>query len=323
MRSITLGRTGVEVPVVSVGTWGHSGPARVKRHAVGWAGGDDDAARAALLRACELGLSHWDTADAYGNGHSEEMIGGLWQTVPRSQVFLASKTGWVKGSAHGYEPDHMRRQIESSLRRLRTETIDLYYLHHCDFGPDDRYLDSAIALLREFQAAGRVRWIGLSDWDSAKVARYAPVVEPDVVQVYRSLLHDPYHESGLADWVAVHGAGVCFFSPLQHGLLLGKYRKPPELDPGDHRSGRPEFRDADLLARLRRCRRAVEVRFVERAQPLLDALLTPLVADVPGACVLVGMRRPEHAEAAAEVCADLSAADIDWVRRLYRGLSSP
>lgn len=322
MQRIRLGRTDASVPRVSVGTWGHSGPRRVKRHAVGWTGQDDAAARQALLAAWERGLTHWDTADAYGAGHSERLIGELWCTVPREEVFLASKVGWDRGqSAHGYEPEQMRRQIDGSFERLRTETIDLFYLHHCDFGPDDRYLEPAAELLRDYRRAGKIRWIGLSDWDNARVATYAPRVEPDVVQVYRSVLHDTFESSGLAAWVREQDAGVCFFSPLQHGLLLGKYETPPELDSGDHRSRRPEFRDAALLAHLRDCRDAVVKRLADRDQPLLDALIAAVVGDTESSCALLGMRRPEHVTAAAEVNPDLSPEDLAWVRQLYRAAS--
>ena len=324
MKRIRLGRTEVEVPVVSVGTWGHSGPRRVRRHPVGWSGQDDEGARSALLLAWESGLDHWDTADAYGEGHAEQLIGSLWNTVPRGEIFLASKVGWVKGSTeHGYAPEQIRRQIDGSLERLRTETIDLFYLHHCDFGPDDRYLEGAVEVLREYQAAGSIRWLGLSDWDSGKVANYARTVEPDVVQVYRSVLNDSYRASGLADWVDANDAGVCFFSPLQHGLLLGGYDRPPEFERGDHRSRRPEFQDVELLARLRRCREAVLARFPQRPQALLDVLIASVVTDVPTACALVGMRQQRHAAAAAEIDIRFTAAEIDWVRRIYRGASDP
>lgn len=309
---------------MSVGTWGHSGPRRVRRHPVGWSGGDDDAAREALIRAWEFGLTHWDTADAYGNGHSERLIGGLWSHLPRKDIFLATKVGWEKGQAeHGYDREQMRRQIDGSFERLGTDTIDLFYLHHCDFGPDDRYLELAVELLRDYRQAGKIHWIGLSDWDSSRVAAYAPRVEPDVVQVYRSVLHDTFQESGLADWVAGADAGACFFSPLQHGLLLGKHDSPPDWDKGDHRSRRAEFQDAALLAHLQQCRAELIAHFGTRRQPLLDALIASALAEAPSACALLGLRRPEHAVAAAEIVTDLSADEIGWVRRLYRGGSAP
>ncbi len=290
----------------------------MRRHAVGWGSQDDEAARGALLAAWENGLDHWDTADAYGSGHSERLIGSLWSEVPRERIVLASKVGWEMGPEHGYEPAQMRRQVEGSFERLDTEWIDLFYLHHCNFGPGDRYLEPAVELLREYRDAGRIRWIGLSDWDNGRVAHYAEKVDPDVVQVYRSVLADSYETSGLASWVRSAGAGACFFSPLQHGLLLGNHTEPPQFEDGDHRSRRDEFQDRELLAHLVHCRAEVERRFADREEPVLSALVGAVVADEPAACALLGMRQPRHAAAATRIEPGLTPAELDWVRDLYR-----
>ena len=93
MRRIRLGRTDTEVSSISVGTWGHGGARSVGGRPVGWSGHDDRQAAAALRRAYELGLNHWDTADVYGNGQAESLIGALWGDIPRDDIFLASKVG--------------------------------------------------------------------------------------------------------------------------------------------------------------------------------------------------------------------------------------
>jgi len=322
MDTVKLGRTGVEVPRVSVGTWGHSGAKTVKGMPVGWSGSDDAAAEEALLAAWDAGLTHWDTADAYGNGHSERIIGSLWDRVPREQIFLASKVGWVPGSyGHFYHPELMRTQIEESLRNLQTETIDLYYLHHCDFGPDARYLDDAIDLLRQFRDEGKIRFIGLSDWDSRKIVRFADKVDPDVVQPLRNVLDDTWVSSGLEALVARRNLGVAYFSPLKHGLLLGLHSSPVTFGEGDHRQRVKAFRDPAALAHFQRCREEVTKRFPDHAEPVLHALVGSLLADAPTACVLLGMRRPAHSAAATAVGQPLSIEDARWVRDLYRGTS--
>src|SRR5512140_950748 len=91
MRMLRFGRTNVEVPAVSVGTWGHGGPRVARETSVGWSGNDDAAASAALARAFDAGLTHWDTADVYGDGHAERLIGAMWTAVPREKIFLATK----------------------------------------------------------------------------------------------------------------------------------------------------------------------------------------------------------------------------------------
>ena len=322
-RRVRLGRTGVEAPAIGFGTWAHGGPNRAEGADVGWSGGDDRLARAALVRGWELGLTHWDTADVYGDGHAETLIGSVWDAVPRDEIFLATKVGYDRGPfAHFYHPELIRRRLERSLANLATDRIDLYYFHHCDFGPAGEYLDDALAVVHRARDEGKLRFIGLSDWDCAKVVRYADRVDPDVVQVYRNVIDDDYEESGLAAWVEAHDAGVAFFSPLKHGLLLGKYDRPVRFAAGDFRNQIPEFGDAEFLARMRAARDAVTARWRGHPQPVLHALVGALLAgpdDTARACALLGLRDPGQVEAAATLGEPLSPADAAWVRRLYRG----
>lgn len=309
------------MPGVGVGTWGHGGARMVGDRPVGWSGHDDQQATEALLAAHAAGLTHWDTADVYGNGDSEKLIGALWDRIPRESNFLASKVGWAPGEfGHSYHPKQIRTQLEASLRNLATDRIDLYYFHRCEFGPGDQYLDGAVETFHRLREEGKIRFIGLSDWKTSLVERYADRVDPDVVQIYRNVLEDDYAGSPLEAWVKAHDAGVAFFSPLLHGLLLGRYETPPVLGEGDHRRNVPAFQDAALLAHLRRCRQEVEARFKDHPEPVLHAVSGVLLADSPTACVLLGLRRPAHAEAAAKVGDALSPEDAEWVRKLYRSL---
>ncbi len=320
MRMTRFGRTGRELPSISVGTWSHGGPKVVGKREVGWSGHDDAQALAALGAAAEHGIVHWDTADVYGDGHAEELIGSLWDQVDRDRIFLATKIGWDPGPhGHHYHPTQIRERLERSLRLLRTDHVDLYYFHQCEFGRDDQYLEDAVALFRELRDQGKIRHIGLSDWDLHKLTRYAGTVEPDVVQPYRNVLDDDYEPSGLKAWVEKNDAGVAWFSPLKHGLLLGKYEAPATFEDGDMRNGIPGFRDQALLDHLRRCRDQVTERFGDRtSQPVLMALLGALLADCPTACVLLGLRNPEQVAAAAELGNLLTADEGRWVRELYR-----
>ncbi len=319
MKTVRFGRTGVDTPTVCLGTWGHGGASTVGGRPVGWFGTDDDEARKSLAEAHSAGITHWDTADVYGAGRAERLIGSSWNQVPRDEIFLSTKVGWDPGS-HGryYHPEQIRRQLESSLRNLRTDWIDLYFMHHCDFGVNGEYLDEAVDLLHTFRDAGKIRFIGLSDWKSEALLKYAGRVNPDVIQCYRNVVDDTYEVSGLKRWVEANDIGVAFFSPLKHALLLGVFEGPVTFGSGDHRGALSDFRDYGLISRLRTCRREIERRFPNRAEPILHALIGSLLADCQHACVVLGQRRPAHVKAAARVGEALSSEDARWVRQLYQ-----
>ena len=319
MRTIRFGRTNVQVPVISLGTWGHGGPNVSEERSVGWTGHDDRLAKEALAAAYRNGITHWDTADAYGNGHAEQLIGELWGEVPREKIFLASKFGWVKGpSGHWYDPQFMRSQCERSLRLTKTDVIDLYYFHHCDFGPNDEYFEGALAMMRKLRDEGKIRFIGLSDWDLRKIMKFIERVDPDVVQPYRNLVDDDWEPSGLKKYVEGHDLGVAFFSPLKHGLLLGKYDKPVQYGEGDFRSNVPEFNDAKFIERMKRASAEVSSRFANQEEPVLYALTEALLAGNPTACVLLGQRNAKQVGAAAAAGDPMNTPDAEWVRRVYR-----
>jgi myo-inositol catabolism protein IolS len=311
MRTIRLGRTNVRVPAISLGTWGAGGPRiSASGESVGWSGNDDADVTEALIAAHRNGITHWDTADVYGEGHSEELIGRVWSEVPREEIFLATKFGWEPGpNGHFYEPQHMRERFERSLRNLRTDVIDLQYFHHCDFG--ERF-DDALEVMHRLRDEGKVRFIGLSDWDASKIVQYAGRVDPDVVQPYRNLADDDYESSGLKAWVDAHDCGVAFFSPLKHGLLLGKYDRPVQFEKGDFRGNIADFRDADAIAHYKRAAQTVGERF-----NVLNAVTGALLAGNPTACVLLGQRNAKQVAAASAADGELSVDEAQWVRAQY------
>lgn len=319
---LRFGRTNVEVPAISLGTWGHGGPNVAGGASVGWSGHDDALAKAALVEAHRQGITHWDTADAYGLGHAEELIGQAFaEGVPRKEIFLASKFGYWRGpTGRLYDPDFMRTQCVDSLRRMQTDVIDLYYFHHCDFGPNDEYFDDALATMRSFRDEGKIRFIGLSSWDASKIMKFVDRVDPDAVQPYRNVIDDDYESSGLKGWVDAHDAGVAFFSPLKHGLLTGKYDEPQEFPEGDFRSGIPQFRDPKFLARMRYARGEMTRRYSDQSEPVLHALTGALLAGNDTATVLLGQRNPKQVAAAAAVGNALNDEDAAAVQRVYRGI---
>ncbi len=195
--------------------------------------------------------------------------------------------------------------------------VDLYYFHHCNFDSDAIFED-ALDLVRRFRDEGKIRFIGLSDWDSVKIMQYIDRVNPDVIQPYRNVMDDPYKSSGLKNWVEKNNAGIAFFSPIKNGLLTGKYDKPPVFKEGDFRLNVPDFQNIDLLKTLQDNKVKLEEKFVNHPQPVLHGLLGALLSDSPTGCVLLGQRDVIQVKAAAELGETLTDADASWVKKLYK-----
>jgi len=318
MRKIKLGRTNCTVSSVSLGTWAFGGQNMNGKISVGWGGQNKNDSHESLKRAWELGINHWDTADVYGDGKSESIIGEMWKSIPRNDIFIATKLGWDKGPySNWYNPKHMRENFERSLKNLKVDCVDLLYLHHCNFGKNDFLLDDAIATIKKFQTEGKTRFIGLSDWSSKRILKYIKECDPDVVQTYHNVMDNNYFTSGLKNYVDKNNLGVCFFSPIKHGLLTGKYREPATFDNGDHRSMIKEFQNLEILKKMRENKSLLEKRFNKKRNPVMHGLVNSLFSDSKTGCVLLGQRDKKQVEVAASLGETLSREDSAWVKELY------
>jgi len=318
MRKIMLGKTGAKVSIISLGTWSYGGANKQGETPVGWEGQKDDDSINALLRCHEIGINHWDTADVYGNGRSEKVIGSLWGQIPRTDIFLATKVGWDIGDyEHFYHPVHMRKQMEQSLINLQTDCVDLLYLHHCNFGKQDEYFNDALETVRRFQEEGKTRFVGLSDWDLFKIMKYIDAAQPDVVQPYRNVMDDTYGPSGLKDWIDEHNAGICFFSPIKHGLLTGKYIEPVTFGAGDFRANVNDFTKIDIIKKMQTNKIFLEDRFSDHPHPVMHGIIDTLLTDASSGCVLLGQRNINQVNTAATLGGKISKKNVNWVKSLY------
>ena len=318
MRKIVLGRTKQYVSAISLGTWAYGGSNMIGNLSVGWTGQRDKDSISALLLAWESGINHWDTADVYGEGKSEKIIGSMWKTIPRQDIFLATKVGWDKGPySYWYNPSHMMHNIERSLKNLKTDYIDLLYLHHCNFGPNDEYFEEALQTIQKVQSEGKIKFIGLSDWSNKKINQYIKRVNPDVIQPYRNVMDDKYKTSGLQDYVEENNLGVCFFSPIKHGLLTGKYSKPVSFDLGDHRSGIKGFSDKKIIDKMINNKKLLQKRFHNQNDPVMYGIINSLFDNVSSGCVLLGQRNKKQVEIASKLGEIISKEDSAWVKSLY------
>ena len=319
MRKIILGRTNTTVSAISLGTWAFGGENKIGKKSVGWANQSDRDSRFVLIKAWEKNINHWDTADVYGEGHSERIIGSMWEDIPRNSIFLATKVGWDMGPfSHWYHPKHMKKKIEESLTNLKTDYIDLLYLHHCNFGKQDEYFDDAVEVLKSFQSQGKIRFTGLSDWSNERIVKYLDACNPDVIQPYRNIMDNTYEESGLKNIVNKNNLGVCFFSPLKHGLLTGKYKTTAVFKDGDHRSGIKDFQNKNKIKKIMLNCEKLEKKFHHHKNPIMHGIVNALFFDSPTGCVLLGQRNIKQVETASSLGEILSEEDTSWVKSLYK-----
>ena len=318
MRQVTLGRTKVPVSAVSLGTWAFGGANMSGKIPVGWSGQKDADSKNALIHAWKLNINHWDTADVYGEGKSEKLIGELWNTIPRQDIFLATKVGWDMGPySHWYNPEHMKHKMERSLKNLKTDYVDVMYLHHCNFGNNDEYFDKALETIQQFQKDGKTRFIGLSDWSAKKIMRYVNKCNPDIVQTYRNIMDDNYKSSGLKNYIDKNNIGICFFSPIKHGLLTGKYKSPTTFEIGDHRSKIKQFIDKSIISKMEQNKNILEKKYSNEKNAVMYGIVNSLFYDSPTGCVILGQRNTEQVQIASSLGEIIPEKESEWIKSLY------
>ncbi len=316
-----LGRTGLEVSEISLGLWTLGGPNWDEGQPVGWAELDEDEAVAAVERGLELGCNHFDTADVYGNGRSEQRLGRVLGSR-RKDVVVATKVGWFRGTAeHYFQPLHIRHQLEQSLVNLRTDYVDIYYFHHTEFG---QWRDEAVEVMRRLKEEGKVRFIGQSGYEVDELCKMIAVLDPDVIQSRAHIMDTRMieHGSRLARMILERDLGFVAFSPMAQGLLLNKFRpdNPPSFGPGDNRSGSKWF-TADFLARLAPVMDRVEQRFGFGVENLLRVSLQYLLGHQAVSCVIPGFRNVKQVKLdLAPAGKPLHNDDIDWIREQFKDL---
>lgn len=272
----TLGSTGTSVGAVGLGCMGMSefyGPA------------EDARSIRVIRRALDLGVTLLDTADMYGQGHSEHLIG---QAVRgrRDDVVLATKCGIRREGQrrwHDNRPEYIREACEQSLRRLGVETIDLFYLHRRN---PEAPLDDSIGAMAELVEHGKVRALGLSEV-SAATLRAAHQIHPiTAVQTEYSLWSRDVEDQILPAARDI-GATLVAYSPLGRGFLTGTISSVESMDSADFRRGNPRFHDDNLrrnLALLTAVRTMAADRDVTPGQLALAWLLHqgPDIVPIPG-----------------------------------------
>jgi aryl-alcohol dehydrogenase-like predicted oxidoreductase len=295
-----LGSQGLEVSELGLGCMGMSqsyGPA------------DEAESLATIDRAIELGTTFFDTAEVYGPFKNEELLGRALG-ARRKDVIIATKFGWrfENGKTAGLDsrPEHVREAVEGSLRRLRTDYIDLYYQHRVD--PSVPIEDVAGAMA-DLVRAGKVRYLGLSE-ASEKTIRRAHATAPITALQSEYSLWERGLEERIIPVLRELGIGLVPFSPLGRGFLTGEVKRAEEYPEGDYRRGDPRFQGENYDANVRAAAVVREVATEKRAAPGQIALAWLLAKD-PSYVPIPGTKRRRYLEEnVASATITLDAAEV-------------
>lgn len=330
------------VSAIGGGCWPLGGPCTNDDVPMGWSAIDDDTAITALRAAYLHGVTMFDTADVYGHGLSEQRLGRFLAGVPRDRVVISSKVGYVRGDGpHPYAPAQMRRQLEQSLSNLGTDYLDIYALHSADFGPNDAYLDDAVAQMREFREVGLVRAIGMRaphefavEWatdlddqrgrDAARFLRLFHQVAPDVITTRYNLAGPTYRpgDTTILDLGRQQGITVLLKQVLGQGVLINAYHPSCDrgFDAGDHRAGKATFGPTGLGIAHEQLRPLRE-RFGHTPSDLARVAIRFCLQTAPDAIILLGFRNASQIETNLSCLGDpLTADDIEHIRRAGQAL---
>jgi thioester reductase-like protein len=306
VRKNRLGNSDLYLSAIGLGTWAIGGDA----HSYGWGSQDDKESIATIHRALELGINWLDTAPVYGLGHSEEIIGKAI-AGKRDKVIISTKCGTLwndrKRIYNRLTEDSIRSEAEASLKRLKTDVIDLYQIH-VPFPDED--IEEAWRVLAELKKEGKIRYAGVSNFDVKHLKRLQPVQSIASSQpMYNMLDREVEHEH--LDFCAANHIGVIAFSPMSRGLLTGKFNHESikNLPAGDHRRTLTYFREPQYSANLRLVEKLSPIaRRNEKSLAQLAIAWVLRRSEVTAA--IVGARNPAQIEQTAQAADwDLSPED--------------
>ncbi len=317
MQTRKLGFSDLHLTTVGLGTWAIGGPWQW-----GWGPQDDRESIRTIQEAIDLGINWIDTAPAYGVGHSEEIVGRAIEGR-RGEVIVATKCGIVGNpdkpgtTMRILDADSILHEVDNSLRRLNVEVIDLYQIH---WPIPDEQIEEAWGAMAELVKAGKVRYIGVSNFSVSQLERIQPIHPVTSLQPPYSMIRREI-EDDLVDYCAANEIGMVVYSPMQAGLLTGKFSQErlDNLPPGDWRRTNDQFKEPRFSATLALVEKLRPI--AERNGRTLAQLSIAWTLRLPAiTSAIVGARRPgqivETAKASdwslsAEDMAEIDAL-LDW-----------
>ena len=302
MKITTLGRTGLRVSRIAFGTWQLGGD---------WGRFDEDMAISAIRRARELGVTFFDTAQAYGFGASERLLGTALRselTHHRDQLVIATKGGLRRtdgGVVRDSSPRWLRAGVDASLSALGTEHIDLYQVHWPD--PTIPAAETAGALA-ELVAEGKIRHVGVSNYDTTQMEQFAATLPVETLQPpYHLFRRDIEHE--VLPYTRAHDIGVLVYGPLAHGLLTGTMTESTTFAADDWRATSPVFTGEGYGHNLAAVH-ALEKFAADRGITVSQLAIAWTLANPAVHVAIVGARTAQHVEDSL-AAADLTLSEAD------------
>lgn len=312
MQVRQLGSSDLNLTTMGLGTWAIGGPWQF-----GWGPQDDNEAIAAILTALDKDINWIDTAPIYGLGHSEELVGkALKQT--KHEPFIATKCGLLwnkkKEKVNCLKKPSIRKECHASLKRLGVEVIDLYQMH---WPEPEKDVEQAWEEMAKLADEGKVRYIGVSNFNIGQIERVRRIHEVASLQPPYSMVHREVEDS-LLEYCAQLNIGVIAYSPMQRGLLTGKFsqQRLSALPLDDHRRRNPDFQEPRFSATLELVEQLKKIA-QRNNRTCAQLAISWVLRQQEVTAAIVGARRPEQiAETGHASDWNLSREDVDEIEQL-------
>lgn len=231
--------------VLGMGTWQFGGLNFLYGKDSGWQNVNDKDLEKAVLFAVDNGINYFDTADSYGSGKAEKLIGNIIYNNKLKNVKIIEKLGFIRNNyENSYHPDNLKLQFDTSLRNLKRDYVDVLFFHNTDFGKKSEYLDDAIDFFYKQKEKGKVLFIGLSSYKTGDFVKFIPRIKPDIVEGKANIITKNFISRGNILPVILKKNNIKFlaFSPFEHGLFFKNYSDENfDFLLGDHRRNIKKF----------------------------------------------------------------------------------
>ena len=287
MKFRKLGQSDLNCSVIGLGTWGMAGSF--------WGKVDDDQSIATIRAGLEAGINLIDTAPVYGDGHSEEVVGRALEGLKREDIVLATKCGRFT-----CETEKIRQELETSLKRLKTDYIDLYQVHW----PDDKVpFEETFGELENMRKQGKIRYIGVSNFSveqTEEASKYCQIVSTQ--PQYSLLVRDI--EKDILPYCVEKNIGILSYGSIGAGALTGKFKEKPVFKEDDERAAFYTFFQEQNWPKTKQMIDTLEEIAASHGKPTVHAAINWVLKQKGISVALVGARTPEQVR--------MNAQAADW-----------